>query len=88
MLLGGAPLAAVLGQPDPRHCSAELEDITPACAGASEAERAQLEAVQLGDAEVAPEQDRRLAAVSACLPHCLPAALPASLVLCMTQALS
>ena len=86
VLLGGAPLAAVLGQPDPRQCSAEIEDITPARAGA--AERAQQEAVQIGDAEVTPEQDRRLAAVSACLPHCLPAALPASLVLCMTQALS
>ena len=67
-LLGGEPLAAMLGQPDPRQCSAEIEDITPACAGASEAERAQQEAVHRGEAEVTPEEDRRLAAVSQRVP--------------------
>lgn len=61
--LGGQPLVAALGLPDPAHCTAEIEDITPACA-ASEAERAQQEAINRGDANVAPKDDRRLAHVS------------------------
>lgn len=62
-LLGGKALVAALGLPDPRQCSAEIEDVTPACAS-SDAERAQQDAVNRGAEEVAPEQDRRLAAVS------------------------
>ncbi|KAL4859604.1 Serine/threonine-protein phosphatase T [Chlorella vulgaris] len=60
-LLGGQQLTALLGMPELRLCSGEVADITPACAGASEAERAQQEAINRGGAEVAPEQDRRLA---------------------------
>ncbi|KAL4437013.1 hypothetical protein ABPG75_004152 [Micractinium tetrahymenae] len=59
-LLGGEELVSLLGQPDAALCSAEVEDVTPACA-ASEAERAEQEAINRGEKEIAPEQDRRLA---------------------------
>jgi hypothetical protein len=62
-LLGGQQLTALLGMPELRLCSGEVADITPACAGASEAERAQQEAINRGGAEVAPQQERRLAVV-------------------------
>ena len=69
-LLGGEPLMAALGLPDPAQCAAEIEDVTPACA-VSEAERAQQAAVDRGEEGVQPQQDRRLAHVSGC--HCCPA---------------
>ena len=63
-LLGGEQVTAALGLPDPRLCGGEITDVTPACAGANEAERAQQEALNRADAEVAPEQERRLVVVS------------------------
>lgn len=61
-LLGGHELLSLLGQPDAALCSAEVEDVTPACA-VSEAERAEQDAINRGDAEPGPGQDRRLAVV-------------------------
>lgn len=61
-VLGGKQLVSLLGQPDAALCSAEVEDVTPACA-ASEAERAEQEAINSGEKEPTPEQDRRLALV-------------------------
>ena len=59
-------LVAVLGLPDPQHCSADIEDVTPGCCAggdASMAEQAEQDAMNRGEA-VAPEKDRRLAVVS------------------------
>lgn len=61
--LGGEPLVAALGLPDPAHCAAVIEDVTPACA-ASEAERAQQEAINRGEVGVDAKDERRLAHVS------------------------
>lgn len=66
--LGGQPLVAALGLPDPAHCAAQIEDVTPACA-VSEAERAQQDAINRGDAGVAAKDDRRLAHVSWVMLH-------------------
>lgn len=63
-LAGGDAIVALLGVPDPALCSGEVQDVTPACAGASEAERAQQQAVNCSDVAVAPHEDRRLALVS------------------------
>ncbi|PSC67238.1 Tetratricopeptide repeat 28 [Micractinium conductrix] len=59
-VLGGEALVARLGQPDASACIAEIEDVTPACA-ASEAERAEQEAINKGEVEVPAHKDRRLA---------------------------
>lgn len=64
-LLGGEPLVAALGLPDPARCAAQIEDVTPACA-VSEAERAQQAAVDRGETGMGAAQDRRLAHVSGC----------------------
>ena len=61
-VLGGEALVARLGQPDASACIAEIEDVTPACA-ASEAERAEQEAINKGEVEVPAHKDRRLAVV-------------------------
>jgi hypothetical protein len=65
-ILGGDAIVALLGVPDPALCSGEVQDVTPACAGASEAARAQQDAVNRGDVAVGPQEDRRLALVSTC----------------------
>ena len=60
-VLGGEPLVALLGRPDPGQCSAEVEDVTPACCSGGGADGGSGPAPE--DADVAPEQDRRLAVV-------------------------
>jgi len=61
--LGGEQLTALLGHPDATLCHAEIEDVTPACAGGSEAEQAEQDAINRGDKEVPAHKERRLALV-------------------------
>jgi hypothetical protein len=58
--IGCEGLITALGLPDPLLCRGEVEDVTPACAGASEAERAQQEAINRGDVQPEAAQDRRI----------------------------
>lgn len=62
--IGGQQLVDLLGPPDLQLCSSELVDITPACAMLA-ADRAEQNVVDAEGVEVAAEDDRRLAVVSA-----------------------